>query len=58
MKDIVIKNLQIENAKLRSKVTKLETRLVKLESDRNSLIQYGRRGNVVFIGIPEIVRDY
>ena len=57
MNDIVIKNLQEENTKLGSKVTKLETCLLKIESDQNSLIQYGRRNNAVLTGIPETVKD-
>ena len=57
MKDIVIKNLQEENARLKVKFEKLENRVAILESNHNDLVQYGRRNNVVFSGIPENVTD-
>ena len=54
-KDMVIKNLQDENSRLKEKCEKLENRVVILESNHNDLAQYGRRNNVVFSGIPENV---
>ena len=57
LKDIVIKNLQDENARLKEKCEKLENRVAILESNHNDLAQYGRRNNVVFSGIPENVPD-
>ena len=56
-KDMVIKNLQDENSRLKEKCEKLENRVVILESNHNDLAQYGRRNNVVFSGIPENVPD-
>ena len=57
MKDIVIKNLQDENARLKVKCEKLENRVSILDSNHNDLAQYGRRNNVVFSGISENVPD-
>ena len=57
LKDIVIKNLQEGNARLKVKCKKLENRVTILESNYNDLAQYGRRNNVVFSGIPENVPD-
>ena len=47
-KDMAMKNLQDENSRLKEKCEKLESRVVKLESNHNDLAQYGRRNNVVF----------
>ena len=55
LKDIVIKNLQEENARLKVKFEKLENRVAILESNHNDLAQYGRWNSVVFSGIPENV---
>ena len=57
LKDIVIKNLQDENTRLKVKCAKLENRVNILESNHNDLAQYGRCNNVVFSGIPENVPD-
>ena len=57
LKDIVIKNLQDENARLKEKCEKLENRGAILESNHNDLAQYGRCKNAVFSGIPENVPD-
>ena len=57
LKDIVIKNLQDENARLKEKCEKLENRGAILESSHNDLAQYGTCKNVVFSGIPENVPD-
>ena len=56
-KDIVIKNLQDENARLKEKCEKHENRVAILESNHNDLAQYGRWDSVVFSGIPENVPD-
>ena len=48
LKDVVIENLQDENARLKEKCEKLENRVVILASNHNNLAQYGRRNNVVF----------
>ena len=57
LKDIIIENLQDENARLEETCGKLEKRVTILESNHNDLAQYGRRNNVVFSGIPENVTD-
>ena len=55
LKDVVIKNLQEENVRLRNKVNHLESRVTSLESDVNSLEQYGRRNNVDITGIHDSI---
>ena len=57
LKDIVIKNLQDENARLKVKCEKLENRVAILESNHDDLAQYGRCNKIVFSGIPENVPD-
>ena len=57
LKNIVIKRLQEENEKLHDKYNKLGKRVLFLEKDINSLNQYGRRNNIVFTGIPDILQD-
>ena len=53
LKEIVIRNLQDENGKLRRSCDRLEKQCSKYESDHKSLAQYGRRNNVILSGIPE-----
>ena len=57
MKDVVIKRLQDENALLRSRCSKLEDKVVSLESSVNQVEQYGRRNNIIISGIPDDVAD-
>ena len=57
LKDTVIKRLQEENQILRQKCNKLEAKIVKLETEQNSLAQYGRRNNIVISGIPDSIDD-
>ena len=56
LQDIVIKNLQEDNAKLHAKCNYLE-KVVSLEAKLNHLDQYGRRNNLVLSGIPDTVED-
>ena len=51
MKDVIIKCLQDENTLLRSRCSKLEDKVVSLESSVNQVEQYGRRNNIVISGI-------
>ena len=53
MKDVIIKRLQDENELLRSKCSKLEDKVVSLESSVNQVEQYWRRNNIVVTGIPD-----
>lgn len=55
IKNIVIKELQHENQRLRNKVNDLQKRLYSAEVNINALEQYGRRNNVEIQGIPESV---
>ena len=56
LKDIIIKNLQIENGCLRNRVPYLK-RIVSLESNHNMLTKYGRPNNIKITGIPDTVQD-
>ena len=42
VKDVIIKNLQDENERLREKVCSLESKVTSLEINQNKLEQYGR----------------
>ena len=42
LKDVIIKNFQVKNQCLRKKVSDLESKVISLENDHNSLEQYGR----------------
>ena len=55
MKDVIIKNLQIDNERLRKKVDILENKVITLEKNENLLEQYGRRNNLEITGIPDDV---
>ena len=57
VKDVIIKNLQAENERLRDKVSNLENKVVSLEINQNMLQQYGRRNNIEVSGIPDSVGD-
>ena len=57
LKDIIIKNLQEDNKRLRSRCSNLENKLVSLETSINALEQYGRRNNLVLNGIPDTIAD-
>ena len=57
VKDIIIKNLQIEIEHLRNRVSYLNKRIVSLESNHNMLKQYGRQNNIEITGIPDTVHD-
>ena len=56
LKDIIIKNLQIENDCLKNRISYLK-RIVSLVSNHNMLEQYGRRNNIESTGIPDTVQD-
>ena len=57
LKDAVIKRLREENLNLQQKWNKLVAKIVKFETEQNSLAQSGRRSNIVFSGIPESLDD-
>ena len=57
LKDILIKNLQIENERLRNQVSDLNKKVVSLEANHNILEQYGRQNNIEITGIPDTVQD-
>ena len=57
LKDIVIKNLQEDNARLHAKCNYLEKTVVSLETKLTHLDQYGRQNNLVLSGIPDTAED-
>ena len=57
LKHTIIKNLQVENQQFRKKVSDLESKVISLESDHNSLEQYGWRNNIEICGILNNVPD-
>ena len=57
LKDLIIKNLQVDNERLRKKVNVLENKILTLESEHNSLEQYGRRNNIEITGILDSVPE-
>ena len=54
-KEIIIKNLQNENEKLRQKFEQVERCSAKYKFDHNALAQYDRQNNVILSGIPDTV---
>ena len=57
LKDVVIKNLQIENQRLRSKVDNLEKKVISLEENGNLLEQYGQINNLEIMGTSNEIED-
>ena len=57
LKDIVIKELQLENQRLRKKGNDLQKKIYSAEKNINSWEQYGRRNNIEITGIPESVEN-
>ena len=53
VKNIIIRNLQEENERLRKRVSFLNKKVISLESRDNMLEQYGRRNNYEITGIPD-----
>ena len=57
LNEIVIKNLQDKNEKLRRRCERLKKWCWKCESEYNALAQYGWRNNVILSGTPESVSE-
>ena len=57
LKDIIIKNLQDENKRFKTKVNVLENKLIDLEIQNNNVDQYSCRNNVEISGISEALSD-
>ena len=57
LKDVIIKDLQVENQRLHMKVNNLENKVMSLEINGNHLEQYGIRNNLDITGIPDDVSD-
>ena len=56
-KDVIIKDLQVENQRLCMKVNSLENKVMSLEINDNHLEQHRRRNNLGITGIPDDVSD-
>ena len=54
---MIIKRLQEENDLLWARCSKLENKVIDLESSINHIEQYGRRNNIVISGIPDDIND-
>ena len=57
LKDVIIKDLQVENQRLCMKVNNLENKVMSLEINGNHLEQYRRGNNLLITGIPDDVSD-
>ena len=57
LKDVIIKNLQLENQRLQTRVNNLENKVISLEISGNHLEQYGRRNNLEITGISDDISD-
>ena len=57
LKDVIIKDLQVEDQRLHKKINNLEEKVIPLEGNNNSLEQYGRRNSLEITGIPSDVDD-
>ena len=57
VKDVIIKNLQVENERLREEVSNLEKKVTSLEINQNMIEQYCRRNNNEVSSIPDSVED-
>ena len=57
LKDIIIKNLQDENKRLKTKANALENKIIDLEIQNNNVDQYSCRNDVEISGIPQSVSD-
>ena len=57
VKDVMIKNLQAQNERLREKFSYLYKKVTSLKINQNKLEQYGRRNNIEVSGIPDSVED-
>ena len=55
LKDVIIKNLQVENERLRKKVNVLKNKILTLKSEHNSPKQYGRSDNIEITGTADSV---
>ena len=54
-KDVIIKNLRVENEHLRKKVNILKNKILTLQSEDNSLEQYGCHNTIEITVIPDNV---
>ena len=55
-KDVIIKDLQRENERLKNRVSYIKKRIVSLESNHNMVKQYGTQNNIKITGIPDTVQ--
>ena len=56
-KDAIIKDLQVENQRLRNEIINLKKKVISLEENSNSLKRYGWTNNLEIAGSPDDVED-
>ena len=55
LKDVSIKNFQVQNERHRKKCNVLKSKILTLANDHNSLLeQYGRRNNIEITAISQL----
>ena len=57
LKDVIIKNLQVQNRRLRKKINNLEKKVISLQENSNSLEQYDRSNSLEITGILDNVEN-
>ena len=57
IKDVMIKDLQVENQRLCSKINNLEEKVVSLKENRNLLEQYSWQNNLEIMGVLDNIED-
>ena len=57
LKDVIIKNLQVQNQRLRKKINNLEKKVISLQENSNSLEQYDRSNSLEITGILDNVEN-
>ena len=57
LKDVIIKNLQLKNQRLQTRVNNLENKVISPEISGNHLEQYGHRNSLEITGISDDVSD-
>ena len=58
LKDVIIKDIQIEKQGLRKKVKDLESKITSLKTNHNSWEQCGIRNNIEITDIPDGIPDW
>ena len=57
LQDIITKNLQDQNKRLKTKINVSENKIIDLKIQNNNVDQYSRRNSIEISGIPQSVSD-